>query len=64
MQFTVRDEYQGVETGPGYDMYYVKDETPTNQKTIEVLNEEQSQVLNDLTRSNQQTDGDWVKILE
>lgn len=47
---TVREEYQGFDTGPGYDMYYIKDETPTNQKTIEVLDEKQSQVLDDLTR--------------
>lgn len=50
VQFTVRDEYQGVETAPGYSMYYVKDETPTNQKTVEVLDEERSKALDDLTR--------------
>src|SRR6266699_2048610 len=45
---TARDEYQGIETGPGYDMYRVKDESPDHTKRIEIINEEQAKALNDL----------------
>src|SRR5437868_4617220 len=40
--------YQGIETGPGCDMYYVKDENPDHAKRIEIINEEQAKALNDL----------------
>lgn len=46
----LRDEYQGFETGPGYDMYYVKDENPNHAKRIEIINEEQAKALNGLLR--------------
>lgn len=47
---TVRDEYQGFETGPGCDMYYIKDENPDHAKRIEIINEEQAKALDDLLR--------------
>ena len=50
VHFTARDEYQGVATGPGYNMYYVKDENPNHAKRIEIINEEQAKALNDLLR--------------
>ncbi len=47
---TVRDEYQGFETGPGCDMYYIKDENPDHAKRVEIINEEQAKALDDLLR--------------
>lgn len=47
---TAKDEYQGLVTGPGYDMYYIKDKNPDHTKRIEIINEEQAKPLNDLLR--------------
>jgi len=47
---TARDDYQGIETGSGCDMYYVKDENPDHAKRIEIINEEHAKALNDLLR--------------
>jgi len=48
VHFSARDEYQGFETGPGYAMYYVKDENPDHAKRIEIINEERAKALDDL----------------
>lgn len=50
VHWSVREEYKGFDTVPGYDMFYVKDNNPGHTKGLEIINEEQANTLNDLTR--------------
>jgi hypothetical protein len=50
VHWMVKEEYQGFNTAPGYDMFYVKDESPDRAKGLEIISEEKAKTLDDLWR--------------